>query len=226
MLTIRARLSLAADNSAERIHINVYLRESGQQICQFPMFEEGASATENSPIGYGNDVVLENNAGYPGPFGDPLLTTAGLTRVHVREDLSGCELVWHTDTDLSAYDAIVLPGGLPGAEHLRDDALLIDMLREQNAAGRIVAAICAAPMALKAHGVFEGRKLTSHPSVKTMLEDWGAYSEHPVEADGNLITSRGPGTAFPFALRIVGALTDAERMADVRAPMMFPVQVS
>lgn len=85
-----------ADNSAGRIHINVYLRETGQQICEFPMFDEGASATENSPIGYGNDIVLENNAGYPGPFGDPLLTVPGLTRVHVREDLTGCELVWHT----------------------------------------------------------------------------------------------------------------------------------
>jgi protein DJ-1 len=62
--------------------------------------------------------------------------------------------------------------------------------------------------------------------VRSMLENWGEYSEHPVEADGNLITSRGPGTAFPFALRIVGTLMDAERMVEVRAPMMFPVQVS
>lgn len=85
-----------ADNSAGRININVYRRADGEQICQFPMFEEGASATENSPIGYGNDVVLENNAGYPGPFGDPQLTTAGLSRVHVREDYSGCDLVWNT----------------------------------------------------------------------------------------------------------------------------------
>jgi hypothetical protein len=52
-----------ADNSAGRINLNVYRRETGEQICQFPMFEEGASATENSPIGYGNDLVLENNAG-------------------------------------------------------------------------------------------------------------------------------------------------------------------
>jgi protein DJ-1 len=59
-----------------------------------------------------------------------------------------------------------------------------------------------------------------------MLEDWGEYSENPVVADGNLITSRGPGTAFPFALRIVGTLTDAQRMLEVRAPMMFAVQVS
>jgi protein DJ-1 len=68
--------------------------------------------------------------------------------------------------------------------------------------------------------------MTSHPSVRSMLEDWCEYSDHPLEADGNLITSRGPGTAFPFALRVVGALTSAERMAEVRAPMMFPVQVS
>ena len=68
--------------------------------------------------------------------------------------------------------------------------------------------------------------MTSHPSVRANLEDWGEYTEHSVEADGNLITSRGPGTAFAFALRLVGLLTDAERMVEVRAPMMFPVQVS
>lgn len=86
-----------ADNSAGRINLNVYRRQTGEQICQFPMFTEGASATENSPIGYGNDVVLENNAGYPGPFGNPLETVAGLTRLHVRDDYSGCDLVWHTE---------------------------------------------------------------------------------------------------------------------------------
>jgi hypothetical protein len=87
-----------ADNSAGQIHINVYHRQDGRQICEFAMFQQDASATENSPIGYGNDLVLENNAGYPGPFGDPLLTVPGLTRVHVNEDLiSGCKLVWHTD---------------------------------------------------------------------------------------------------------------------------------
>ena len=86
-----------ADNSAVRINLNVYVRETGEQICQFPMFDENASATENSPIGYGNDVVLENNAGYGGPFGDPLAVTPGLTRLHVKDDLSGCEQVWHND---------------------------------------------------------------------------------------------------------------------------------
>jgi protein DJ-1 len=125
-----------------------------------------------------------------------------------------------------AFDVLVLPGGAEGAKRLAESPKVGELLKEQDLSGRMVAAICAAPIALQAHGVFEGRKLTSHPSVKSIMEEWGRYSEHPVEADGNLITSRGPGTAFAFALRIVGALTDAEQMVQVRAPMMFPVQVS
>jgi DJ-1 family protein len=124
------------------------------------------------------------------------------------------------------FDVLVLPGGAEGARQLAKSAAVGERLRKQEASGKWVAAICAAPIALKSHGVFEGRRMTSHPSVRSMLEDWCEYSDHPLEADGNLITSRGPGTAFPFALRVVGSLTSAERMAEVRAPMMFPVQVS
>ncbi len=124
------------------------------------------------------------------------------------------------------FDVLVLPGGAEGARQLAMSDAVGERLRKHEAAGKWVAAICAAPIALKSHGVFQGRRMTSHPSVRSMLEDWCEYSDHPLEADGKLITSRGPGTAFPFALRVVGALTSAERMAEVRAPMMFPVQVS
>lgn len=124
------------------------------------------------------------------------------------------------------FDVVVLPGGAEGAQRLAQSQEVGRILRDHVVAERLVAAICAAPIALQAHGVFQGRKLTSHPSVRAIVEQWGEYTEHPVEADGNLITSRGPGTAFPFALRIVGALTSAQRMVEVRAPMMFPVQVS
>ena len=130
------------------------------------------------------------------------------------------------DSVTDDFDIVVLPGGAEGAQRLAESAKVGEILRKHEKSGRWVGAICAAPMALQAHGVFRNRQLTSHPSVKEMLEDWGEYSENPVVADGNLITSRGPGTAFPFALRIVGILADAKRMVDVRAPMMFPVQVS
>ncbi len=130
------------------------------------------------------------------------------------------------DDVVGEFDVLVLPGGAEGAERLARSKRVGELLRKQESSGRWVGAICAAPVALEAHGVFQGKSLTSHPSVRGMIEDWGSYSEHPVVADGNLITSRGPGTAFAFALRIVGALTNAERMVSVRAPMMFPVQVS
>ncbi|MEM8608666.1 MAG: DJ-1 family glyoxalase III [Myxococcota bacterium] len=124
------------------------------------------------------------------------------------------------------YDVLILPGGGEGSKRLASSPAVGDLLRKHEAEDRWVAAICAAPIALEAHGVFEGKRMTSHPSVKSALSAWGAYSGSSVVEDGKLITSRGPGTAFPFALRIVGALTDAETMAEVRAPMMFPVQVS
>lgn len=124
------------------------------------------------------------------------------------------------------FDIVVLPGGAEGAQRLAEAPAVGKLLRNQEKAGRWVGAICAAPAALKEHGVFQGRRMTSHPSVQVLLEAWAEYSEHSVVEDGKLITSRGPGTAFAFALRIVGALTDAERMVQVRAPMMFPVQVS
>lgn len=124
------------------------------------------------------------------------------------------------------FDIVVLPGGAEGAQRLAEAPAVGELLRNQAKAGRWVGAICAAPVALKEHGVFQGRRMTSHPSVRVLLEDWAEYSEHSVVEDEKLITSRGPGTAFAFALRIVGALTDAERMVHVRAPMMFPVQIS
>ncbi|MGB5810457.1 MAG: DJ-1 family glyoxalase III [Polyangiales bacterium] len=124
------------------------------------------------------------------------------------------------------FDALVLPGGAQGAQRLAASPAVGDLLRAHERAKRWVAAICAAPIALKAHSVFRERRMTSHPSVRAELESWATYSTRSVVEDGTLITSQGPGTAFAFALRLVGALTNAETMAAVRAPMMFPVQVS
>ena len=72
--------------------------------------------------------------------------------------------------DMDDYDMVVLPGGLPGAEHLRDDARVIALLRCFDAQGKFIAAICAAPMALKAAGVTDGRAFTSYPVSYTHLD--------------------------------------------------------
>ncbi|MBN1934905.1 MAG: DJ-1/PfpI family protein [Anaerolineae bacterium] len=118
------------------------------------------------------------------------------------------------------YDLIALPGGMPGAERLRDCVSLIELLKAQREAGRLYGAICAAPVvALHAHGLLAGRKATAHPSVSDRLPDQTPVAQRVV-VDGSCITSRGPGTAIEFALALVGALFDQEQAAEIGKHML------
>lgn len=119
------------------------------------------------------------------------------------------------------FDAIVLPGGGPGSRRFAASRPLGDALRAHDAAGRLVAAICAAPSALLAHRIGVGRRLTAHPSVADAVRAHADWVEDDVVEDGTLVTSRGPGTAFAFALRLVERLFDADTAARVREPMML-----
>jgi len=119
-------------------------------------------------------------------------------------------------------DLLVLPGGRGGAEQLASSATVGEILKRYEADDRLVGVLCAGPMALARHGVFARRRMTSHPSVREVVAQHGAWSEEPVVRDGALVTSQGPGTAFPFALALVEALLGAEKATEVRAPMMFP----
>jgi len=109
------------------------------------------------------------------------------------------------------YDLIVLPGGLPGAENLRDSPTLIQLLEEQRQAGRLYGAICASPaVALAHHGLLEDRKATCYPGFHDKLPDSSDAKERVV-ADNNCITSQGPGTALEFALVLVERLHGQEK---------------
>lgn len=118
------------------------------------------------------------------------------------------------------FDMIVLPGGGPGAKALRGNARVLSRVRSLDRAGRWVAAICAAPQVLAAAGVLGGRRATSYPGI---LEDEGLPDTRltgaPVEVDGHIITSRGPGTALDFALACIEALLGDEARAQVEAPL-------
>ena len=113
------------------------------------------------------------------------------------------------DSNLSDYDMVILPGGQPGSTMLSKDERVLKIVREFISNDKkFVAAICAAPMVLKAAGVSAGRKLTSFPSdeLKKILDDANYIDDELVVQDGNLITSRGAGITMPFAYKIVDVL--------------------
>jgi len=154
----------------------------------------------------GVEVIL---AGLEGP--DPVPCSRGLRLV--------------PDLALSAveglFDLIALPGGGEGSNRLAASEEIGRLLREQESQGRMIAAICAAPQALVAHGVAAGKQITSHPAVAETVRGHGIYREDSVVQDGELVTSRGPGTAFEFALALVARLVGQERADSLRGPMML-----
>lgn len=125
-----------------------------------------------------------------------------------------------SDCREQTFDLIALPGGIPGAEHLRDSAELIAMLKTQKSAGRLYGAICASPaVVLQPHGLLDGKQGTCHPSLAAEMD--GAVDERVV-VDDNCVTSRGPGTALEFALALVERLFGREKAAETAAPMIMP----
>ena len=115
------------------------------------------------------------------------------------------------DVDWNAADAVVLPGGLPGAENLRNSSCVMEVLRKMSAAGKVVAAICAAPIALERACLVRGKRVTGYPGTNAGLADL-VYTGERTERDGNLVTGKGPGASFEFGARIAEALgvTQAE----------------
>ena len=119
------------------------------------------------------------------------------------------------------FDIVVLPGGLGGSKKLAESAEVKEILSNHNKVGNYIAAICAAPTALAAHDIAKGKRITSYPSLQSQLEKDYAYSDKRVVQDGNIITSRGPGTAFEFALTIVGCLTNQQIVEQLKQEMLF-----
>ncbi len=116
------------------------------------------------------------------------------------------------------FDMIALPGGLPGAEHLKNDARVQAMLKRLSGAGKYTAAICAAPMALAQAGLLAGRRATAYPGVLDRIAVPGCSNlGDAVVTDGKVVTSRGPGTAMDFALTLVELLAGRAKRDQVEA---------
>jgi 4-methyl-5(b-hydroxyethyl)-thiazole monophosphate biosynthesis len=122
-----------------------------------------------------------------------------------------------------SFDLIVLPGGLPGADHLRENPLVQQKLKEMSEQGKYTAAICAAPMALASAGLLENRSVTSYPGALEKFKVAGMhYLEQPVVIDGKVVTSRGPGTAMDFALTLIELIAGKEKRDEVEGALMRP----
>lgn len=121
----------------------------------------------------------------------------------------------------SEFDMLVLPGGQPGTNHLKADPRIIALLQKMAHAGKYTCAICAAPAVLAAAGLLEGKHATCYPTCLDSARNV-TLSAAPVVRDGNIITSRGPGTAMDFALELIETLVGKARRDEVEAELQRP----
>ena len=119
------------------------------------------------------------------------------------------------------YSAVVLPGGMPGTTNLKNDKRIISIITSVYNSGGITAAICAAPIVLAEAGLLNGKKFTCYPGFENEIKN-AHFLPEPVVADGNIITSRGAGTAIPFALKLVETLAGSATSDEVKKSIMWP----
>lgn len=120
-------------------------------------------------------------------------------------------------------DMIILPGGQPGTTYLGEHKGVRKVLAWAKEHDKYIAAICAAPTVLAQEGILKGKKATCYPGLEPRLRDGGAevITERQVVKDGKVITSRGAGTAIPFALKLIEVLSGEDTAADVRRGIVF-----
>ena len=124
------------------------------------------------------------------------------------------------EMDYADQDLLVLPGGMPGTLYLGEHEGVNRIIRKFAEAGKLVAAICAAPSVLGAAGILEGKKAVCHTGFEEKLVG-AKVSFDNVMTDGNIITSRGMGTAFDFGLAIVKYFAYDDVVEDVKTHMIY-----
>ena len=117
-------------------------------------------------------------------------------------------------------DMVILPGGIPGVPNLKANPKVEAIVKAQNERGAYVAAICAGPKALGSFGILADRTATCYPGCEGQLMA-GKHVTDPVVVDGNVITSRGVGTAIDFGLKLVEILTDKKIADDLADKIVY-----
>ncbi len=159
--------------------------------------------------------------------GDVEVVTAGLRPGPVIAS-RGVRLLPDVDWPAGAerdFDALVLPGGGPGTRHLLEDGRVVAAVTAFARADKWVAALCAAPQVLQRAGLLAGRRVTCYPGVESALAG-ARCTGADVEVDGRVITGRGPGASFVFALTLVELLAGSEVAAEVARGLLVAAPAS
>ena len=152
------------------------------------------------------------------------VTTAGLEQFSIR-GAHGTEITCETvlkQCDISAFDGVFLPGGLNGSLAFYASAAVQEVLRRMYADGKIVSAICAAPIALAKAGILDGKCFTMYPGFEKYL-DGKIYTDALAETDGKVVTGKGPGAVFAFSKQLAAALGAEKEFAAVSTGMFLPL---
>lgn len=158
------------------------------------------------------------------------VTCASVGETTVVRGSRGIPLAAHTQIELAAgqaFDCVYLPGGVKSAESHRDDPRTQALAEAQLRSGRLLAVICAAPIALVPRGLCAGRQVTCHPGSRAVVEPAAAaWLDRPVVEDGNLITSQSAGTAMALALALARRLSGPEVAGRVARDMITPEAIA
>lgn len=149
--------------------------------------------------------------------------SAGLTDTMVEGAHS---ITIQADTTLAqvagqTFSAVILPGGMGGTERLLNSPQVIDLLKRHAAAGKVTAAICAAPWVLEKAQLLDGKQATIYPGLEDKLTSTSLTSPERVVEDGQVITSKGPGTAMDFALALVAKFAGPAMADQVATGLLY-----
>lgn len=135
-------------------------------------------------------------------------------------------IIIKADKEINSYnelpDAVVVPGGGKGAENLSKTEKVSSLIKEAGKKGKVIAAICAGPRTvLLPLGILDGKNATCYPGDEKMFGQRARFKDEKVVTDGNIITSKGPGTAMEFALAVAEAVCGKEIKETVSKKLLY-----
>lgn len=147
------------------------------------------------------------------------VTVCGVGSISIKG--ARAQMTFVTDKNITEvnedFDALILPGGMPGAANLAASQKVHELIQKANKDGKIIAAICASPVVvLTPLGILKDKKATCFPGMEKDFDPSTKFKDLATVVDGNIITSRGAGTSFDFSLKIIEKLLGDEAVAKVK----------